>query len=196
MLFFDGCHNTGSTAHTVCTGFVLAGHASATAGCEAASTTFDPLSSVSCKTPSQRPGCFPVLTPGNNPYDYSTFSGWTADGRALHAIGTALALQPGALSIPAPCLLKCGYQPYPPPGPYGGMPLPPPYCVKCGLDSTGKERVSELDFGQLVMSQVVPPSSLRLVPELAGLDYIKTLRSSGIPFQGTVLPSTRMYARP
>lgn len=188
----------------------LAGHASP--NCPTAYTTFTPLSNVTCRTPSQQPGCFPLLRPGNMPADYSHYSGWTDDGRALHSLGTALALQPGALSFPAPCLLTCNGLPqgnntaaYPPGPPQGNntapyspgtgtaspfysnstMPPPPQLCFQCQLDEMMTPRVSELDFSRLVMLGVVPPSNLRLVPEMAGLQGLRTLRASGLPVQGT-----------
>jgi hypothetical protein len=138
--------------------------------------------------------------------DYSRFSGWTDDGRALHSLGTALALEPGALSFPAPCLKKCSNQMPPapalgndmathPPGngttpPIQGnntVPPLPQLCFQCRLDETITERVSELDLSQLVLLGVVPLSKLRLVPEISGLQGLKVLRASGLPIQGELL---------
>jgi len=149
---------------------------------------------VTCHTPSRKPGCFPVLGPsGNIGTNYNRSSGWTTDGRALHSMGVALALQPGQLAFPAPCLYDCastgtvaqqGNSTLPPGTviPQGNSTVPP-VCFLC-TSVGGTAQIDTLDLTQMVSSGLLPASNLRLVPQIGQLTQLRVLRASGIPLQG------------
>lgn len=190
-----------------CTWFyVLAGRTGA--GCPTVFTTFfNDLSSVSCRTP--EPACFPDAASVSS--NYNLTSGWTADGRALHALRTALGLTPNMLAHPAPCVLKCDNQQQGnnngtgpgnnTGGPSTSPPPPPQLCYPCEETSQQVYRLDEmstsvpymvsrelwvsgLNFNNMVWAGAVPPDKLRLVPEMFAFPRLSMLKASGFPLSG------------
>lgn len=159
-----------STEFCPCYAVIPAG--SAGAGCMAPTHTYPGgLRNVLCRTPQQ--GCFATTSPASFGSNYNRSSGWTADGRALYAIGRALQLQPGALAYPAPCM-PCTFT--------LGTPM---VCFWCERDvTTQQDHIANLDLRQLAATGALPTTGLRLVPEFAGLSKLRGLIAPGMAMQG------------
>lgn len=144
---------------------------------------------VVCTAPlTQEASCTPNFgTELSNTLQFA--SGWTPDGRALDDIRIALGLPMHPWPYVAPCnvwmtfIMQQGLDPSNVPATarqsfvstYGFA------CDEVNMD----QRVTVLDFTEMVQWGKMPLDKLRLVPEISRLQYLRQLRAEGYPMSNS-----------
>jgi hypothetical protein len=142
-----------------------------------------------CRIPTfSQPDCTPDGgTPTSPSFQY--FSGWTPDGRALDDISIALNVTSKIWPYVLPCSVYAAAA-----GPAGAGNASAAEaaflsehgfsCKEVAIpDSIPQLRIAALDFSALVANGKIPLEKLRLVPEVAQLQFLERFRAEGYPMQ-------------
>jgi hypothetical protein len=144
-----------------------------------------------CRIPTfSQPDCTPDGGTPTNP-NFQYFSGWTSDGLALDEISIALNLTTKIWPYVSPCSVYAAA--VGPAGAGGAAAAEAAFLSAHGFSC--KEvavpdgipglqlRVAALDFTALVANGKIPVDKLRLVPEVALLEYLERFRAEGYTMQ-------------